>query len=141
MQLVLPLKRSFHREYSEKYQDIDSFELSKSGKIDMPGAKYTFYYPQYSLRATPIRHDYRHLYGGINRVRPPKRRRSSNAIGGRSIEGKRDSFCWTSFSRRSESTKIDEARSYRLGWTIANNVAPRKNLYDTRKRGERWILD
>jgi len=32
MQLVRSLKRSFHREYSEKYQGIDSFELSKSGE-------------------------------------------------------------------------------------------------------------
>lgn len=40
-----------------------------------------------------------------------------------------DRFARLGFSVRSGSTKIDEARGDRLAWTVANNVAPRKNFY------------
>lgn len=49
------------------------FQLSESGEIDTPGAEYRlFIIPRHSLCATPIRHDYRHLYSGINRATTAK---------------------------------------------------------------------
>lgn len=116
-----------------KYRD--SLELSESGEIDAPAAECSsLYYPRRSLCATPIRHDYRHLYSGINRARPPRRRRSAKCHWRKEHWGRARPVRWAGFSGRSESTKIDEARGCRLGWTYANNVAPRKNLYDEKER-------
>lgn len=71
--LVLSLKRRFHRECSEKYRGIAIFSTIgiRRDRYAWRGVS-SLYYPRHSLCATPIRHDYRHLYSGINRATAAK---------------------------------------------------------------------